>query len=189
MIKIPTPEQDDRIHALGDYHPYKICGDRNPCFDARSGWLLDLKKEDHPNHKNAIAQFSRELIDFLPQVIDKKHAVLAGVIPSHEKGQYSKALASILQGAAKKYTNITVQAELVERTKTITKLASGGDRSLATQLASLRVNADKMKKGVTVILLDDITTTGNSIKASKLLVQKAGATEVIPVVLGKTTWP
>jgi len=43
-------------------------------------------------------------------------------------------------------------------------------------------------KGRQVLLLDDVTTTGTSLKAGKYLIERAGAEMVALLALAKTKW-
>jgi hypoxanthine phosphoribosyltransferase len=73
------------------------------------------------------------------------------------------------------------------RHKNIDKLSSGGDRSIHTHLQSIKVVNQKIIEGKNLLLLDDVSTTGNSLMACQKLLESAGAKTVKSFVLGKTT--
>ena len=75
------------------------------------------------------------------------------------------------------------------RTRTIDKLARGGNRSVEVHLASIapaeRYERYFAKKAI--LLLDDVTTTGNSLRACSRLLDQYGADLIYPLALGRTT--
>jgi hypoxanthine phosphoribosyltransferase len=73
------------------------------------------------------------------------------------------------------------------RHKSIDKLSSGGDRSIQTHLQSIEVVCPGIIEGKKLLLLDDVSTTGNSLMACKKLLESAGAKSVKSFGLGKTT--
>ncbi len=73
------------------------------------------------------------------------------------------------------------------RHKSIAKKATGGDRSIEVDLNSIRVEDADCIKGKRVLLLDDVTTSGNSLLACRRLLLQAGAADVKMVALGRTT--
>jgi predicted amidophosphoribosyltransferase len=70
------------------------------------------------------------------------------------------------------------------RHQTIEKLASGGKRDLA--LISMRVPRPEEIRDRDVFLIDDVTTTGNSLLAGRQLLQKAGARRIAALALAQT---
>ena len=72
------------------------------------------------------------------------------------------------------------------RTKKIEKLAHGGDRSQDIHLESIVVKNVNLIKGKDILLLDDVTKTGNSLEACTLLLLEAGARSVQRATIGKT---
>jgi predicted amidophosphoribosyltransferase len=71
------------------------------------------------------------------------------------------------------------------RHRTIQKLATGGDRGAHVHRGSVRVAADELVMGRSVVVLDDVTSTGNSLRACVDLLQEAGASRVIGVALAR----
>ena len=47
--------------ALGDYHPYRLQGERNPAFDTHSGCCLSLKDPQNRQHAKAVRYFTDAL--------------------------------------------------------------------------------------------------------------------------------
>jgi predicted amidophosphoribosyltransferase len=177
------------IVPLGPYHPYKIDGERNPCFDGRSGRILDIKNPKANGHQGAIAAFTQELLAEIPHLVGKNDRVVCGVVPAHAKGEYSAGLAEILRRVSGEYANLQVHPDLLTRTQTIAKLTGGGSRNMSVHTGSISVKRGVVTRGAKVLVLDDVTTTGGSLRACRHLLQGEGAGLVVAVVLGKTTWP
>ena len=72
------------------------------------------------------------------------------------------------------------------RHTTIEKLSHGGDRDEQVHLDSIRVVGNFIPKGAKVLLIDDVTTTNNSMNACAELLYDAGAGLVVKVALAKT---
>ena len=61
-----------------------------------------------------------------------------------------------------------------------------GARNYVKELASLQVQANDAIEGKRIVILDDVSTSGISLKAASRKLKEAGATGVAAVVLGKT---
>lgn len=66
------------------------------------------------------------------------------------------------------------------------KAAFGGDRSLTGQYRTLECAPKSEIEGKSIIIIDDISTTGNSLFACKKILEKNGARNVRTIVLGRT---
>lgn len=73
------------------------------------------------------------------------------------------------------------------RTQKHEKLAHGGDRSKDSHIKSMEIRNASLIKGKNVLLLDDVTTSGNSLEAGCELLLKAGEQSVRRAAIGKTT--
>lgn len=62
--------------------------------------------------------------------------------------------------------------------KSIDKLSTGGARSYAVHMRSIEAVQDMDIAGGIVLLMDDVTTTGNSLYACKMILEQSGAGEV-----------
>ena len=161
----------ERVEVLGPYHPYRA--GNNPCFGGEDQRILDLKE----NVVGAAEYQANRLRGVLPL----GHPVVA--VPSHDptsKVGGVRRVALIL--AASDWSDAT---DCIVRTRWIEKLARGGNRSLATQKSSLRIDRLDKISGRYVILLGDVWTTGNSLLAAYELLQ-AGASAVKRVALART---
>jgi predicted amidophosphoribosyltransferase len=158
----------------GSYHPYRRYGETNPSFNAYSALLLDLKD----NKIRAIEHFR----EFLQKRVAED--VPIAVVPSHDPAKTTSGLRTVAQRLAAA-DRIDATGCLV-RTKRVDKLAHGGDRSIEVHLASIEVRDAHLFQGMNVLLLDDITTTGNSLEACCRLLLEAGAARVQKLAFGKT---
>ena len=71
------------------------------------------------------------------------------------------------------------------REKSINKLATGGNRNIDIHFRSISTMNNMKIEGDVVLLMDDVTTTGNSLYACKEILLKKGAREVEMFALGK----
>ncbi len=173
---------------VGEYHKYRIANVegtmvKNPAFDKYSGWILDIKS-DKGLDKRLRDAFADALVKVLQA--NKQHGIhLAAIVPSHSKDGYSKNLDDVLKQSANKL-GFEVEPRLLWRMKTIDKLASGGDRSQTVHMSSIVVRLPEIVRGRKILLVDDVWTTGNSMRACASLLFAKGATSVTTVAFGKT---
>lgn len=73
----------------------------------------------------------------------------------------------------------------LKREKSIDKLATGGVRNQDVHMQSIGTLEDMEITGDIVLLMDDVTTTGNSLYACKEILLEHGANEVEMFALGK----
>lgn len=111
-------------------------------------------------------------------------AVLA-VVPPHAPGR-SSSVALLAHRLACKHRRVDASACL-RRHRRIAKLAAGGDRSMQVHFNSVSVENQHLICGRRITLLDDVTTTGNSLSACRQLLLDAGALSVRCFALAKTT--
>lgn len=177
-----------KIHHICDYCPTRILGQKNPAFNnsRESKLLLDTKKTTHQNHKVAITYFIGKLESYLKRHNFDIEGFTAAVIPSSTAHNYSAGLVSILQGLKIK---LTIQPDLLIRHTDITALHHGGERLPYIHTQSMRVNHSILIPDKNIILLDDITTSGNSYIASADLLNAAGfKANIFRLALGKTSY-
>lgn len=149
------------IYYYGIYHPYRLNGTSNPLFDkAYSGKILDLKEG-----KTDVLPMFKQILAELINSFDKPVAIV--LVPSHENNKWSNL--SIILAELCNGVDVINKTESLVRNKTIAKLASGGDRSILTHINS--INVDNLNlQNMHVLLIDDISTTGNSLKACKKII-------------------
>lgn len=183
--------------ALTEYHSYWIYSDngeksKNPAFDETCGRILDLKDPTVKKHRLAVQEMTKlvsRALNSLPYTLIPVPLHVA-VVPSSTKGRWSEGLCSITAAICAEHPKrfVPVPQALV-RTQTIDKLARGGNRSLEVHLGSIAPSPryERYFARKAVLLLDDVTTTGNSLLACSRLLQQHGADLIYPLALGRTT--
>lgn len=190
MIFVVTGPLGQNIqgHALWAYYPLWIRENgekkRNPAFDQNSQHTLNIKQPGTPYYANSLRYCAKALHSYLQQKVNIPQAELV-IIPSSKKGSASQSLDSIAKWICKQDGRFSYRPNSLTRTKTIEKLAKGGDRSLGVHLGSLDY---KPGGPSTKIILDDVTTSGNSLTGAITIIhQYENNARFVPVVFGKTT--
>lgn len=175
----------DAIMNLYVYHPWN--DGKNPKMDKITNTLLNLKKDQDA----AVNYFSKVVKTQLLNLIDPKEDLAFCIIPSHTANDVSNGLMRVINNIKDdfgfKNTN-----NVLNRTKTVAKSSTGGDRSVQHHLDSIEVSDPAMIKNKTIFLFDDVSSTGNSMDAcKKLLLDKGvkkdkGANKVVMISLGQT---
>lgn len=137
-----------------------------------------------------IDRFTDEMKEALLQKADndkskfeKKYLVL---VPSHTEGKWSLSLEKMAKKLCQEL-NMTDYSKALERVREHEKLATGGDRSIESHISTMQINPEYDIKGKEIIVLDDVTTSGNSLLASAKILKDAGAGQVSAIAIGKTT--
>lgn len=184
-ISVEARRDMNGIYYFNYYHPWH--GGSNPDFDDISEELLDLKRR----RLYAIDNYYKKLKGALYKsfIYFKKHNMINNIsiveVPSHAQGHHLSSMEVIAERLAKCY-GITNASSCLVRTSTINKLANGGCRNQSVHLNSIEVFNEELIKNKKVILLDDITTTGNSLLACKRLLMENGAESNVCIAMGKT---
>jgi phosphoribosylpyrophosphate synthetase len=166
----------DDILYLGYYHPYH--GGDNPNWDNFSSSILDVKK----NRPHIIKYFIDEI-----NILLTNQVFSICCVPSHEANQdKSSGILNIALGLVDICNNRIDATWCLQRVQTIQKLAHGGNRDLSTHLNSIEVVNNIFIKNQSILLIDDVTTSGNSLRACKQLLINSGAKEVKMLSLAKT---
>ena len=166
------------IYCLSQYHKYWISweqGIRNPDFNTYSKEILSLKRRD----PEAVEFFYKILNDKIPP-----NVAICTVPSSDPKEQLSGI--TLLADKLALDKNRKNFVHYLKRTRKISKLASGGCRTKSTHYRSITTDKDLSVKGLTILLLDDVTTSGNSLRACRNILIRHGASRVYMLALGKT---
>ena len=164
------------IFDLGGYHPWH--DGHNPNFDEFSRLILDVKDQ----RKKGINYFTNRLRSILS---DTEEYVIC-VIPTHAVGTAPSGIRTI----AKKLCSHPVidGTNVISRAFEMPKKTVGGSRDIQLEIKSLAVMNESIVRGRQALLLDDVTTTGTSLKAGKYLIEQAGAEIVALLALARTQW-
>jgi phosphoribosylpyrophosphate synthetase len=171
------------VMYLYDYHPWD--GGQNPRIDKITHTLLNLKNASENRRRPPVNFFTKVLTNStggLSRLLIKQPYVFA-IVPSHQEGHVSPGLSELI-GNVREDFNFTNYHNPLYRHSTVPKAATGGPRNAQLHMNSIAVV--HRVEGQTVILFDDITTTGSSLLACKELLLQAGAAQVAMIALGKT---
>ena len=95
----------------------------------------------------------------------------------------------IISGLALGCDGIAHQTTLEANKKTVAVLPSGvygGDRSIDSHMKTLSIDTNFPLQGKTIFVMDDITTTGHSLRACADVLYNAGAIKVVAIAIAKT---
>lgn len=165
------------IIAFGSYKPWtwhKLEGGDGSNYPTYSGKILDLKE----GKDGAVPYFKDHILPHLGA------NVVIVTVPSHDPEKTGSGLAALV--AALSGSNGRIDgSKYLKRTKKIDKLAHGGDRRVEVHLASIEVVNPALVRGKDVLILDDVTRTGNSMFACRKKLLEAGARSVECAAIGK----
>lgn len=167
----------NQIVVYSNYHKYWLDKERrikNPLFDVFSGKILDLKEGK--------AQAIKYFYNLLTQEICEDVTIC--VVPSSNKDNKYSGMAKLGEMLAAD-GNRKNKVFYLERTNSIPKLAMGGDRSKEVHIQSISAVEQMDISRDIVLLMDDVTTTGNSLYACKEILMQHGASKVEMFALGK----
>lgn len=162
------------IFYLGVYSP--LNGGCEVYFEEYSSAILDIK--------NCNSSTINEFADCIARNLGNDFDCIV-VVPPHDSGSNNSGIKRLAQEIANK-NKLVDGTSCLSRHKSINKIATGGSRNQETHLKSIKVVSEEIIKGKKILLFDDISTTGNSLKACQDLLKSAGAETVKCFVLGKT---
>jgi len=185
--KLIDSDPEKNIITLGRYYPKH--GRPYKDMDEFSNMILDIKKDEtmldpksgeYYHYKKAIDYFTNRLHAILS---DTEEYVIC-VMPTHAVGTAPSGIRTI----AKRLCSppIIDGTDAISRVFEIPKKAIGGSRDLQLEIESLTVRNETIVKDRQVLLLDDVTTTGTSLKAGKYQLERAGVALVALHALAKT---
>jgi predicted amidophosphoribosyltransferase len=166
----------NEIVVYSNYHKYWLDRDRkikNPLFDIYSGRILDLKE----GKKQAVNYFYN-LIN-----AEINEDVTICVVPSSNMDKLVTGISMLGEMLANNRRIDKVY--YLRRIESIDKLAYGGNRSINVHMKTISTLDDMDISGDIVLLMDDVTTTGNSLYACKEILLSKGAQTVEMFALGK----
>ncbi len=185
--KLIDSNSEKNMITLGKYYPkydrqYKD-------MDKFSDMILDIKKDEkkldpqsgeYYYYKKAINYFTNQLRSILS---DTEEYVIC-VIPTHAIGTAPSGIRTITKQLC--LPPIIDGIDVISRAFEIPKKAIGGSRDLQLEIESLTLRNESIVKGREVLLMDDVITTGTSLKAGKYLLERAGVALIALLALAKT---
>ena len=143
---------------------------------------IDPQSGEYFYYKKAINYFTNRLHSILS---DKEKCVIC-VYPTSKEGPAFTGMRTIAKRLCKRSFQRIDGTYILLRAFEIPKKSIGGRRDLQEEIRSLTVRNENIIKDQQVLLMDDITTTGTSLKAGKIVLKCAGAKIVALLAFGKT---
>lgn len=181
------PEEDSSSETfyLGNYY-----SPGHPKFktDTFSKRILDIKAPkpkdmNNPRRWENMKTAVRNFFNKLDPLLGKGFAV--AIVPPSKSGPNRSGMPALAQRLA---ANGRIDAsQCLVRHTDIPAQHEGGRRSVELHLATIRVEQVELIRGKKVLLLDDVGTTGTSMRACEKLLLDAGAVAVKGAALGETT--
>ena len=105
-------------------------------------------------------------------------------VPSHDPERETSGIRKIAFGIA--CAHAIDATSCLKRSKKTQHLHKGGERTVESQEASLTIVNDRLISGQHVLLLDDVTTSGCTMRAARNVIERSGALSITTIALGKT---
>ena len=175
----------DMIHHVCDYNSYYKEGVKNPYIDHYTYKIMDLKEPSQRGHNAAILHFAPKLnsgINALANSLNIRTLQIA-IVPSSEKDKRSAGLETLITHI--NGTRVIYDPNFLVRDHTVPKAHLGGDRSYDRNIKSVSVH-NAPSKDIPLILLDDVSTTGNSLYSCREILKNVGVKKVYMIVIGQT---
>lgn len=171
-------EAEKDIVICGYYVPYRRWKNDPDMagvpYDLYSRKILDLKDG------------KRSAVNYFYALLDEEicPGVAICVVPPHSPQSVDSGVMMLAQKLAA-HNRIDLTDYLV-RTKEIEKLSRGGNRNRNVHLDSIDVNSEMSITGEVILVVDDVTTSGNSLYACRDILMNHGASRVALLALGQT---
>lgn len=147
---------------------------------------INRKRSEYGAKLVALKHRNEQAIDYFCQKLAgavQAHEVVVAV-PGHKAGDRRTGVIKLAGRVARQAGAIDGTACL-QRTETVPRHGMGGPRCELLHLESIEVCHREIIAGKQVVLLDDVTTSGATIRACKFLLLSAGAARVRCIVLAK----
>lgn len=191
------------VLALFNYLPY---GKRNNRMVADQGTLkpienspislkiLGVKQSAKQGLEDWKKKKSKEAVHFFLGVLKKMIGSLIenvtdtlhiAVLPSSTKDNKEHGISAFTQALCKA-VEVPFEPQLLMRAESVDKAATGGLRDAEVHAATIAVNANSVKEGHKVLIIDDVTTSGSSRGVVLEKLKQEGVSMVRFLAFGKT---
>lgn len=161
-------DRENHVYQLFDYYPISKIHD-----DLSEKVFEEVKGI---NDKIDICDiFCRAFEKTFSQIIPNTYGIF--VVPSSTAGKWNTKLMNRVVPRLIKSMGLIDCSNYILRHVTHDKQAYGGDRSVASNLSTIRLQYELPRQMEGAIIIDDITTTGNIFKACKQLICAKGIPE------------
>lgn len=187
-IKRENQLNSDNIYFQFCYIPDEHNKPGTPSYEIIMGLKrfsqVEYKKLKNIFISNFLKKFDNDLLDY----------DIIVCVPSHCMGNYNdNPLARMIEEISKIHIYVndkkkiyTDGSQYLLRYKTVPEQKTQKKRREDTHLDSVKLKENINVNGKNIILIDDITTSGSSLRACKKILKDAGANEVICFAFGKT---
>lgn len=187
-IKRENQLNSDNIYFQFCYIPDEHNKPGTPSYEIIMGLKrfsqVEYKKLKNIFISNFLKKFDNDLLDY----------DIIVCVPSHCMGNYNdNPLARMIEEISKIHIYVndkkkiyTDGSQYLLRYKTVLEQKTQKKRREDTHLDSVKLKENINVNGKNIILIDDITTSGSSLRACKKILKDAGANEVICFAFGKT---
>ena len=142
-----------------------------------------LKKGKYECEKSRRDAFIGRIQTWIKHCLEACNASVIMVVPGHLKGGASEVWDKILVGVLSPDVE---RAVLLRNTKVPKSTSTEGRRDKELHKSTIAVDNPEHVKDKTVLIVDDVYTTGASMSACYELVRDAGAAAVFTAAVGKT---
>jgi hypothetical protein len=184
MAEKRIEDQNGKIVRICMYHKYWLDGATNPLVDSDSRKIMDIKNPRCRGYEEAIVDLGRRFVSGTFKYFDEGDAFQVAIVPSSSAGLHSAAVERIMEYASEHF-DVRFDPCFLVRISSITPVHSGGDRSIENHLNTIEVQAD-VDQELPMLILDDVTTSGNSFRACEILMREAGVSNVFMIAMGMT---
>ncbi len=182
FVTIDSFNNEFIIFYIDTYNPYRR-GNNKRFRKKEDGNILRLKENEVEVIKEYSNLFNLKLKN-LKEVLNENEVVIISV-PSSKAGK-KNGINYVAESVAKENGFLDKSSNLI-RFKDIHKLSIGGKRDKEVHLESIKYLKDQCDlSNKTIILMDDIITTGNSLIACREILIRYGAKQIIGLGIGKT---
>ena len=174
-----------------DFEPHR--GGTNPNHDYDSQTLIYLKGDtvyDQRRRDDFCDRINKWLSKYLRSVIKEvgeATSIVLLTVPGHqEDSQPKEFMLDTIRDVLGKPEFMNVKSGHLRRTKTVQKSTETDIRTESKHRNSIEVGDSELVKDKTVIIIDDVRTSGSTLSACASLVKEAGARDTKMIAVGKT---
>ena len=174
-----------------DYHPYRGGENRglhSPGSDSQTLVFIKsglLQEKDPQRYRAFRLRIYKWLVEYVKNLGDSS-SIVVSIAPGHEKNSQTIFLRDIVSDVLKQFKCVKDGSHCLQRTKSVPKAADGGPRIIDLHRNSIKVDGSELVKNKTVIIIDDVWTSGSTLRACASLVKDAGARDTKMIAVGKT---